>query len=108
MKDWLKNIVLKILVIPILLILLFVPIITHNMPQEANFDATVYDDANILSPNTEVYIAQLNNKYANYKRQPPLNSRQGPTFRDVGKNIFVCLHKLLPLLSLPFGASIPH
>ena len=72
MKDWLKNIVLKILVIPILLILLFVPIITHNMPQEANFDATVYDDANILSPNTEAYITQLNNKYANYKRQPNL------------------------------------
>lgn len=72
MPEFLKRDIIKKVVIPILMVLLFVPIIMYNMPQEANFNATVYDDAGVLSQSTEAYITQLNNKYNGYERQPQL------------------------------------
>ena len=70
--NLIKTEFLKRTIIPILFVLLFVPAIMYNLPQKTNFDATVYDDAEVLSQTTEAYITQLNNRYVKYKNTPQL------------------------------------
>lgn len=72
MKEAIQKEIIRRAIIPILIVLLFAPFIYYNLPQQANFDATVYDDAEILSANTEAYVTQLNNRYTKYNDTPRL------------------------------------